>query len=177
MTMRNTARVRSSSTHRSANKRRASSSSNGRRGSNSKRKTPMNEHHAQQFLDKPTTTARDTIQKSTAAVEQSTRSVERRYFGAANTARDFNMMFTELAQSNITATLNFAWELAAARNPTQAAAVCYYHTHKNYERLTEQLSQLTALAQRLIAFAAPEGPGLPQQLQGTSRPFLRLVTP
>jgi len=137
----------------------------------------MNERQAQQFPDRITTTARDMIQESTAAVEESTRGAERSYFAAADAARDLTMMFTEMAQSNITATLNFAWELAAARNPTQAAAVCYYHTHKNYERLTEQLSQLTALAQRLIAFAAPEGPGLPQQLQGTSRPFLRLVTP
>jgi hypothetical protein len=89
------------------------------------------------------------------------------------------MMFTEMAQSNITATLNFAWELAAARNPTQAAAVCYYHTHKNFERLTEQFSQLTALAQRLIAFAEPLRPRFPHTLRGTavSRPFLRLVTP
>ena len=137
----------------------------------------MNERQAQQFPDRITTTARDMIQESTAAVEESTRGAERSYFAAADAARDLTMMFTEMAQSNITATLNFAWELAAARNPTQAAAVCYYHTHKNYERLTEQLSQLTALAQRLIALAAAEGPGLPQQLQGTSRPFLRLVTP
>jgi hypothetical protein len=138
----------------------------------------MNEHQAQQFLDSTTRTPRETIQKGTAAVEESTRGLERSYFATADAARDFSMMFTEITQSNITATLNFSWELVAARNPTQAAAVCYYHAHKNFERLTEQFSQLTALAQRLIAFAEPLRPAS-QTLQETSvsRPFLRLVTP
>jgi hypothetical protein len=139
----------------------------------------MNERQAQQFPDRITTTARDMIQESTAAVEESTRGAERSYFAAADAARDLTMMFTEMAQSNITATLNFAWEFPTARNPTQAAAVCYYHTHKNFERLTEHLSRLMALAQRLMIVAEPPRLRYPQTLQGTSvnRPFLRLVTP
>ena len=138
----------------------------------------MNKHQARQFPDETIRTARDTIQKGTEAAAESTRAVEGSYLATAEAARDFNMTFTEMAQSNVIATLNFAWEVATARNPTQAAAICYYHVHKNFDRLTEQSRQLTALAQRVMIFAEPL-PHSPRPTQGTSfsRPFLRLVTP
>ncbi len=175
--MRNTARVRTSSTHRRANKRRASGSASRRRGFDSKGKRSMNEHQARQFADRATRTARDTIQKSTEAVEQSTRGAERSYFAAAEAARDFNITVTQMVQSNTIATINFAWELATARNPTQAAAVLYYHAHKNFETLLEQSRQLTAFAQRLMTFAEPLPPSFRQTDTSFSRPFLKLVTP
>jgi hypothetical protein len=119
----------------------------------------MNEHQARQFGDRTIRTARDTIQ--TEAVEQSPRGAERRYFAATEAARDFDITLTQMVQSNTIATLNFAWELATVRNPTQAAAVLYYHAHKNFETLMEQSRQLTTLAQRLMIFAEP----LPQSLR------------
>jgi hypothetical protein len=93
----------------------------------------MNEHQARQFGDRTIRTARDTMQ--TEAVEQSPRGAERRYFAATEAARDFDITLTQMVQSNTIATLNFAWEVATARNPTHAAAVFYYHAHKNFETL------------------------------------------
>ncbi len=139
----------------------------------------MNEHQARQFADRTTRTARDTIQKGTEAVDQSARGVERRCFAAAEAARDFNITVTQMVQSNTIATINLAWELATARNPTQAAAVLYYHAHKNFETLMEQSRQVTALVQSLMTVAEPLPQSPRQTVQGTSfsRPALRLVTP
>jgi hypothetical protein len=135
----------------------------------------MNEHQARQFADR---TASETIQKGTEAAEQSTRGAERNYFAAAETAREFNITLIQMLQSNTIATLNFAWEIATAKNPTQAAAILYYHAHKNFEALIDQSKQLTALAQRLMTFAEPLPQSLRQTVQSTTRrPFLRLVTP
>jgi hypothetical protein len=161
-------RVTTSSAHRSPNRRRIS---------DSKRKRSMHQHHVRQFGDSATRTARDTIQTAEAG-QDTNRAVERQYFAAAEAARDFSMMLIETAQSNTVAAINFAWEVATARHPTQAAAVWYYHSHKNFETLMEQSRQLMALAQRLMTFAEPLSHSIRQAPQRTSfnRPFLRLVT-
>jgi hypothetical protein len=139
----------------------------------------MNEHQAPQLADRTTKTASGMIQKDTGAVEESTGHAERNYFTAAEAARDFSITLARMVQSNTIATLNFAWEVATARNPTQAAAVWHYHACKNFETLREQSRQLTVLTQRLMIFADPLPHSFRQTLQETSfrRPFLKLVTP
>jgi hypothetical protein len=76
------------------------------------------------------------------------------YFAATEAVRDFNVKLIEIAQANTTAALDFAQEVAAAKSPTEAAALWSSHTRKNFETFTDQTKQLTALGQRIVASAA-----------------------
>ena len=121
--------------------------------------------------------ASEALEEGGTAAEKSARGIEQSYFVAAEGIRDFNARLIEMAHTNTLAALDLVREVSAAEGPSEAASLWSSHAQKQFQAMAEQSRELTALAQRLIAFAAPEGPGLPQQLQGTSRPFLRLVTP
>ena len=94
------------------------------------------------------------MQKGAAAVDGSTRAFGEGYFAAAEAVRDFNMKLIEIAQANTMATLNFAQEVATAKGPAEAAALWSSHARKNFETLTDQSKQLTALAQRIVTSTA-----------------------
>ena len=121
------------------------------------------------FAATATTTAREAMQKGAAAVDGSTRALGEGYFAAAEAVRDFNMKLIEIAQANTMATLNFAQEVATAKGPGEAAALWSSHARKNFETLTDQSKQLTALAQRIVTSTAA-GPlnGFTQTLQGST---------
>jgi phasin len=120
------------------------------------------------FAATTTTTAREAMQKGAAAAEGSTRALGG-YFAAAEAVRDFNMKLIEIAQANTMATLNFAQEVATAKAPTEAAALWSSHARKNFETLTDQSKQLTALAQRIVtSTAGPLTNSFTQTLQGST---------
>jgi hypothetical protein len=124
----------------------------------------MNEHQSRRFAERAAATARE----GTSAAEETTQAVSQGYFAAAEAARDFNMKLVEIAQANAMATLNLAQAVATAK-PTEAAAVWSSHARKNFDTLTEQSKQLTALAQRVITCAAePFAHSLAQTVQRRS---------
>ncbi len=122
---------------------------------------------ARRFADRTATTAREAMQKGTAAAEESTRAMENGYFAAAEAVRDFNMKLIEMAQANTMATLNFAQEVATAKGPTEVVNLWSSYARKHFETLTDQSKQLTALAQRVMTSAAePLSYSFAQNLQG-----------
>jgi hypothetical protein len=66
------------------------------------------------------------------------------------------------------AAINFAQEIATAKSPTEAAMLWSSHARKNFETLTDQTKQLTALGQRVVTSAAePLSHSFTQNLQGS----------
>ncbi len=121
------------------------------------------------FAATATTTAREAVRKGTLAADESTRMLGESYFAVAEAVRDFNMKLIEITQANMMATLNFAQEVATAKSPPEAAALCSSHARKNFETLTDQSKQLTALAQRVVTSAAePLTNSFSQPLQGST---------
>ena len=114
----------------------------------------MNEHQARRFAEKTTTTARDTLHKSTAAAEEMTQAARQGYFAVAEAVRDFNAKLIEIAQANTMAAINFAQEVTTAKSPTEAAMLWSSRARKNFETLTDQSKQLMALGQRIVTSAA-----------------------
>jgi phasin len=129
----------------------------------------MNVHHARRFAEKTPTTARDTPNMSTAAAEEMTQAARRGYFAAAEAVSDFNAKLIEIAQANTMAAINFAQEVATAKSPAEAAILWSSHVRKNFESLTDQSKQLTALGQRVVTSAAePLSHSFTQNLQGST---------
>jgi hypothetical protein len=98
-----------------------------------------------------------------------TRALEEGYLAAAEAVNDFNMKLFEIAQANTIATFNFAQKVATAKGPAEAAALWSSYTRNNFETLTDQSKQLTALAQRTMTSAAgPLTNGFARTLPGSS---------
>ena len=106
----------------------------------------MNEN--KNFADKTARAARETLEKGTAAAEESARGAQQSFSAVAEGIRDFNVRLMEMAQLNTVAALDFAREMSTAKGPGEAAALWSSHTKKQFETLTEQSKELTALAQK-----------------------------
>ena len=107
----------------------------------------MNEN--KNVADKTARAARETLEKGSAAAEESARGAQQSFSAVAEGIRDFNVRLMEMAQLNTLAALDFAREMSTAKGPSDAAALWSSHAQKQFETLTEQSKELTALAQRI----------------------------
>jgi hypothetical protein len=96
-------------------------------------------------------TAREAVDKGTAAVEQATRQAEQSYSFAAEGVREFNVRLLDIAQANTMAGVNFLSELAHVKGPTEALELWSRHTQTNIQRLNEQWQELATLGQRIAS--------------------------
>jgi phasin len=112
----------------------------------------MNE--TRKFADRAAQTGRETFAKSRAAAEQSVRGAQESFSAVAEAIRDFNVRLMEMAQHNTIAALDFAREMSTAKGPADAAALWSSHAKRQFETLTEQTKELTALAQRVATSSA-----------------------
>ena len=114
----------------------------------------MSADQAKTFADRTAKTARETFEKTSAAVEDTARGTEQSYFVAAEGMRDFNVRLIEMAYANTVAALDLAREISTAKGPSEATALWFSHAQKQFERLTEQSKELTVLAQRIATSSA-----------------------
>jgi hypothetical protein len=126
----------------------------------------MNEH-PRRFADKAARTARETVDKGSAAAAESARDAERSYVAAADGIRDFNVRLAEMAHANTLAAFDFVREISSAKEPSAAASLWSSHLREHFETLTEQCRELTALAQSLAnATTEPMTRGLGTPFKG-----------
>jgi hypothetical protein len=97
-------------------------------------------------------TAREAMDRGTAAAEQATRQVEQNYSFTTEGVREFNCKLLDIAQANTMVGMNFATELTRVKGPTEAAELWLRYAQNHLQRLTEQSLELAALSQR-IAFS------------------------
>jgi hypothetical protein len=65
-------------------------------------------------------TAREAMEKGTAAAEQATRGAEQSFETAADGISEFNSKLLAIAQTNMMAGMNFVSKLAQVKDPTEA---------------------------------------------------------
>jgi hypothetical protein len=99
-------------------------------------------------------TAREAMEKGTAATEQATRQAEQSYSSAAQGILEFNIKLMDIAQINTMANLNFATQLMRAKGPTEAFELWSRHAQSHFQRLSDQSQELASLGQRLASSSA-----------------------
>jgi phasin len=88
-------------------------------------------------------------QKSNAAAEKSVRAVEQSYSDTAAKMREYSTKMINMAQANSEAIFELAYQLANAKAPSDLAEVWTAHARKQFEMLSEQTKELTALGQKM----------------------------
>ena len=103
-------------------------------------------------------TAREALERGTAATEQATRQAEQSYSSAAQGIVEFNTKLMDIAQINAQAGLTFAGELMQAKGPTEAFEVWSRHAQTHLQRMSDQSRELAMLGQRLASSSAESLP-------------------
>jgi hypothetical protein len=110
--------------------------------------SPMSEHdQTRKFSDKSASNASETFEKGRAAVEQN-------QAVAVENIRTFNVRMIDMARINTEAAFDFAHESASAKAPADIVELWTAHAHKQFETLSEQLKELTALGQKMAGESA-----------------------
>ena len=101
--------------------------------------------------DKGAAIASETLEKGKAATEQATRAVQQSYSITVDNIRDFNMKMIDMAHANAEAVFEFARQLATAKQPSDMIELWTAHAKKQFEVLTEQTKELSALGQKIAS--------------------------
>jgi phasin len=88
-------------------------------------------------------------QKSKATAEKSARAAQQSYAAAAENMRDYSVKLIKIAQANAGAAFEFAHDLATAKSPSDLATVWTAYARKQFEMLSDQTKELTAMGQRM----------------------------
>ena len=129
----------------------------------------MSADQSTQFADKSARMVRENLEKGIAAAEQSARGVEQGYSAAAESIRDFNLRLIEMAHANAMAALDFARQISTAKGPSEAIELWSSQARKQFETLTDQSKELTALGQKIaISSAEPIARSFGQARKGAS---------
>ena len=91
---------------------------------------------ARKSFDAGARTAREAMDRGTAAAEQATRQVEQSF-----------------AQANTTACMNFTSDLTHVKGPTEAFELWSRHAENHLQRLSEQSQDLAKLGQRIVSLS------------------------
>jgi phasin len=115
----------------------------------------MSEHdQSRKFTDKSAAIANETLEKGKAAAKQSARAVEQSYSVTVENIRAFNVKMINMARSNAEAAFDFALQIATAKSPSDIIELWTTHARKQFEMLSEQTKELTALGQKMAGESA-----------------------
>ncbi len=81
-------------------------------------------------------------------------SAQRSYTATAGNMRDYNRKMIDMAHANAEAAFELARQLATAKAPSDIAELWASHARKQFEMLSEQTKELTALGQKIAGESA-----------------------
>jgi hypothetical protein len=110
----------------------------------------MKENAMSDFDKKATQKASETVEKVGKAAEEAVRSVEESYSSAFDNIRNLNVKLIDTAQANADAVCALARDIATVKNPSDLLTVWTNHAQKQFDLVTKQASDLTALGQKLV---------------------------
>jgi len=96
-------------------------------------------------------TAREAMERGTAATEQATKHAEQSYSSAAEGITEFNLKLLNIAQINAKAGMTFATELMHVNGPKEAFEVWSRHAQSHFQRLADQSQELASLGQKIAS--------------------------
>jgi hypothetical protein len=115
----------------------------------------MSEHdQSRKFADKSAAIANETLQKGKAAVYQSVQAFEQTYSAMIEQMRDYNLKMIDIAQANTAGVFEFARQLSTAKSSSDLFELWTAHTTKQIAVLNEQITELTALGQKMAGEGA-----------------------
>ena len=115
----------------------------------------MNEQdQGRKFTDKSAAIANEALAKGKAAAAQSAQAVEQSYSATVENMRDYNLKMIDMARANTEGVFEFARQLTTAKSPPEMVELWTSHARKQFEMLSEHLSELTALGQKMASESA-----------------------
>src|SRR5246127_4535116 len=102
-----------------------------------------------EFAERGVAQAKDTYEKMKAAAEEATDVLETTYSTATKGAADYGLKIIEAARVNTNAAFDFAGELITAKTLSEVIELSSAHARKQFEALSEQGKELSALAQKV----------------------------
>jgi phasin len=109
-----------------------------------------------EMAEKSATQAKETYEKMNAATTEAADLIKNSYSTAVNGVQDYNKKFVEFAHANTNAAFDFVQKLSGVKSPSAFIELSTEHARKQLETLTEQTTQLLALAQKAtLATAEP----------------------
>jgi phasin len=107
-----------------------------------------------EFAERGVAQAKDTYEKMKAVAEEATDVLETTYSTASKGASDYGMKMIEAARVNTNAAFDYAGELLAAKTLSEVIELSSTHARKQFEALTRQSKELSALAQKVATDTA-----------------------
>jgi phasin len=93
--------------------------------------------------------AKINVDKARAVTEEVTDLLKNSYATAAKGASDYNLKFIEVARANTNTAFDYAREILAVKSVPEFVELSTAHARKQYETMTAQTKELTALAQKM----------------------------
>jgi phasin len=107
-----------------------------------------------EFAEKGVQQAKATYAKFKSAAEESTDLLEDSYTTATKGATEFNTKALEALRANVNAAFDFTDALFATKTLAEAVELSSAHVRSQFETLTSQAKDLTAVAQKVASEAA-----------------------
>jgi phasin len=107
-----------------------------------------------EFAERGVAQCKDTYEKMKAAAEEATDVLETTYSTASKGASDYGLKVIEATRVNTNAAFDFFGELITAKSPSEIIELSSSHARKQFEALTQQGKELTALAQKVATETA-----------------------
>jgi hypothetical protein len=120
----------------------------------------MNKHEgSRQFADKSTKPVRETIERGVSAAEEATKVAEHSLSSSLASMRELNGKLIDMAHAHADAVFDLAHELTSAQAPSDFAAIWSAHAKRQFEMITTQARELSALGQKFASRSAAPLPG------------------
>jgi phasin len=106
-----------------------------------------------EFAEKSVTQAKDNWEKMKAATEEATDMIETSYSTASKGASDYGMALIDAARANTNAAFDFYSQIMTTKSLSEMIELSTSHARKQFETVTAQSKDLTALAQKVATEA------------------------
>jgi len=106
------------------------------------------------FAEKSVQQAKDSYSKFKSAAEETTDMLEDTYTAATKGATEFNLKALEALRLNVNSAFDYTRELLATKTLADAVELSSTHVRKQFESLSTQAKDLTAIAQKVATEAA-----------------------
>jgi len=107
-----------------------------------------------EIAEKSVSQAKETYEKMKSVAEEATDVIEGTYATATKGASDCGLKWIEAARENTNATFDFATRLMTVKSFSEVVELSTAHARKQFEAVTAQTKDLTALVQKVAAETA-----------------------
>jgi phasin len=104
---------------------------------------------AKRFSERTTKAARENLERSASATEDTTRKVEQSYSSTFGGMRELNLKLIEMAHDNSEAVFELAHEIASAESPSDLANIWADHARRQFELMSTQSKELAEFGRKL----------------------------